>query len=52
MRYLDWDELKNAQLRNERSISFEEVVTAVDNGGVFAIVCYNRKLWQQGPIFV
>ncbi|MEK7171150.1 MAG: BrnT family toxin [Patescibacteria group bacterium] len=34
MRYLDWDEVKNAQLRQERNISFEDVVIVIDDGGI------------------
>ena len=30
MKYFDWDEEKNQKLREERDISFEEVVIALD----------------------
>ncbi len=30
MKYFDWDEEKNQQLKEERDISFEEVVIALD----------------------
>ncbi|MDO8649715.1 MAG: BrnT family toxin [Candidatus Berkelbacteria bacterium] len=32
MKYLSWDEAKNTQLRLERDVSFEDVVTAIDDG--------------------
>lgn len=31
MKYFDWDEEKNAKLRDEREVSFEDVVDAIEN---------------------
>lgn len=33
----EWDEKKNSQLRQERHISFEQIVTAIENGDLLAI---------------
>ena len=35
MKYFDWDQKKNEQLKKERDISFEEVVIALDEERVF-----------------
>jgi uncharacterized DUF497 family protein len=34
MKHIDWDESKNAKLQLERGISFEEILTAIDEGSV------------------
>lgn len=34
MKYFDWDEEKNAKLKREREISFEEVVDAIEDNRV------------------
>lgn len=34
MKYFDWDEVKNALLKKERGISFEEIKVAVESGKV------------------
>lgn len=34
MKYFDWDETKNSILIKQRNISFEEIVYAIDNGGL------------------
>ena len=31
MKYFDWDEEKNQKLKEERAVSFEEVVQAIEN---------------------
>ena len=33
MNYFDWDEEKNQKLKEEREISFQEVVDAINSGG-------------------
>ncbi|GGG09204.1 MULTISPECIES: BrnT family toxin [Cysteiniphilum] len=33
----EWDEKKNKQLKQERHISFEQIVTAIENGDLLAI---------------
>lgn len=32
--YFDWNERKNEKLREERDVSFEEVVDAINDGGL------------------
>ncbi|HRK60921.1 MAG TPA: BrnT family toxin [Candidatus Omnitrophota bacterium] len=34
----DWDDAKNAKLREERGVSFEAVVSQIEQGELFAIV--------------
>lgn len=38
MKYFDWDEEKNAKLKVERDISFEDIVMAIDKGGLLDII--------------
>ena len=33
----EWDENKNKQLKQERKISFEQIVAAIENGNLLAI---------------
>jgi uncharacterized DUF497 family protein len=34
MKYFDWDEEKNTKLKTERGIGFEDILTAIDEGGI------------------
>lgn len=43
MKYFDWDEEKNAKLKLEREVSFEDVVTAVDEGRVLDDFSHPQK---------
>ncbi len=36
--YFDWDDDKNAKLREERGVSFEAVVSQIEQGELLAIV--------------
>lgn len=38
MKYFDWDEEKNAKLKAERDISFEDIVIAIDKGDLLDII--------------
>jgi uncharacterized DUF497 family protein len=38
VKYFDWDDAKNAKLRAERSMGFEEVVFHVERGGLLDIL--------------
>lgn len=38
MKYFDWDEEKNAKLKAERDISFEDIVVAIDKGDLLDII--------------
>lgn len=43
MKYLDWNEDKNQELRAERDVSFEDVVVAVEEGKIFEIVEHSNQ---------
>jgi uncharacterized DUF497 family protein len=43
MKYFDWDRDKNERLRQERDISFEEVLMAIEEGNVVDIVEHSNK---------
>jgi uncharacterized DUF497 family protein len=34
MKYVDWNEEKNSKLKLDRGIGFEDILTAIDEGGV------------------
>jgi uncharacterized DUF497 family protein len=38
VKYFDWDDAKNAKLRAERSMGFEEIVFHVERGGLLDIL--------------
>ena len=38
MKYFDWDDAKNAKLRAERGIGFEEIVFHIERGDVLDIL--------------
>lgn len=38
MKYFDWDEEKNAKLKAERDVSFEDVVVAIDKRDLLDII--------------
>jgi uncharacterized DUF497 family protein len=38
VKYFDWDDAKNAKLRTERGIGFEDVVFHIERGEVLAIL--------------
>jgi len=44
MKYIDWDELKNAKLKAERAICFEDVLTAIDEHHILADKEHPNKL--------
>lgn len=53
MKYLDWSPEKNAQLFEERDISFEEVVIAIGEGCLLDIVEHpNPAKYPDQQIFV
>jgi len=43
MKYFDWDSKKNEQLKQERDISFEDVLIAIEGGGILDIVEHPKK---------
>lgn len=43
MKYLTWDEQKNAKLKFERNVSFDDVQIAVEEGRVFDVIKHPNK---------
>ena len=43
MKYFDWDEEKNAKLKEEREVSFEEVVDAIEDNRVLDRIDHPNK---------
>lgn len=53
MKYFDWDEEKNAFLKAERDIGFEDVVNAIDEGNLLKILDHhNLKKYPNQKIYV
>ena len=53
MKYFDWDPIKNVKLLAERSICFEDIVAALDEGKLLDIVIHpNQKRYPGQRIFV
>jgi uncharacterized DUF497 family protein len=53
VRYFDWDEAKNKKLQQERGVSFEEVVVAINEGRLLTILVHpNQKRYPNQKIFV
>ncbi len=42
MKYFDWDEKKNAKLKSEREVCFEDVVTAIDEGNLLEVLEHHK----------
>ena len=53
MKPFAWDEVKNLILKRERDVSFEEVLTAIDEGGLLDLLEHpDRKKYPHQRIFV
>ncbi len=53
MKYFDWDEEKNQILKQEREISFEDIVIAIEDGQILDIVKHpNEKRYSNQKIFI
>jgi uncharacterized DUF497 family protein len=53
MKYFDWNEVKNEKLKNERDVSFEEVVLAIANNQLLDVLEHsNKKKYPDQKIFV
>ena len=53
MKYFDWDESKNQTLQQERNISFEQVIVAINEGNILKIITHhNQKKYPNQHIFV
>lgn len=42
MKQYDWDEEKNARLKAERDIGFEDVVAAINEGGLITVLGHHN----------
>src|SRR6266536_1424394 len=53
VKYFDWDDAKNAKLRTERGIGFEEIVFHIERGDVLDILEHpNPERYGRQRIFV
>ncbi len=53
MKYFDWDDAKNAKLRTERGIGFEEIVFHIERGDLLDILEHpNPERYGAQRIFV
>ena len=53
MKYFDWNELKNARLKAEREVGFEDVLTALDEGRLLDDIPHpNQKHKRQRLLIV
>lgn len=53
MKYFDWDGQKNAKLKIERDICFEDVLMAIENGNILDIIEHpNKKRYPNQKIFI
>lgn len=53
MKYIDWDELKNLKLKEEREIGFEDVLTSIDEFGILDEVRHpNRHRYPNQKILI
>lgn len=53
MKFLDWNDEKNEQLRMERGVSFEEVVLSLSQGGLLDIIEHpNPAVYSGQRIFI
>ncbi len=53
MKYFDWSEEKNNQLKKERDISFEEAIIVLENNQILDIVDHpNEKRYAKQKIFI
>ena len=41
--YIDWNEETNEQLKEERDVSFEEVVDAINEGGLLETIDHHNQ---------
>ena len=52
-KYFDWDSKKNELLKQERDISFEDIIVAIDDGHLLDILIHhNPRRYPHQKIFV
>lgn len=50
---MDWNEEKNVRLKAEREISFEDILTAIDLGGLLDIISHpNKKKYPNQKVMI
>jgi len=52
MDYYKWDLQKNEKLKNERGISFEQVVMHIENGDVLDLVAHPNQKKYPGQLII
>lgn len=53
MKYFDWDIQKDEQLKQERDISFEDILVAIDEGNILDIAEHpNKKRYPNQRVFI
>lgn len=53
VKYIDWNKEKNEQLKQEREISFEDILIAIEEGNLLDIVEHsNKNQYPNQKIFI
>lgn len=53
MKYFDWNADKNALLKNDREISFEDILVAIDEGNLLDVLEHkNKTKYPSQKVFV
>lgn len=53
MKYFDWNEAKNKQLREEREVCFEDVLIAISSGNLLDVLAHhNSKKYPNQKVYV
>jgi len=53
MKYFDWDENKNEQLKSTRDVSFEEIIMAISNNQLLDVLIHpNSEKYPNQKLFV
>lgn len=53
MKYYDWSEIKNIQLKRERSVGFEDVLVAITEGKLLTVLAHpNKKRYPRQKIYL
>lgn len=51
MKYFDWSEEKNSQLQIQRNVSFEDVLVAIEQGGLLDVLEHPNQQRYPGQRF-
>ena len=53
MKYFDWDTQKSERLKQERDVSFEDVLIAIDEGDILDIIEHpNKAKYPSQKVFI